>query len=75
MFSRFPARIRPAARILLPAVSLLVVALPASAQPTFSDGVAPNGLPAGASGTNVATTAPQFFAPATGDYRPDKPAG
>lgn len=75
MFSRFPARIRPAARILLPAVTLLVVALPASAQPTFSDGVAPNGLPDDAAATGVVTAAPQFYDPGGGDYRPDKPAG
>jgi hypothetical protein len=50
-------------------------AAPAAAQPTFTDGVLPNGVPSGASGSNVVESGPKFFDPASGDYRPDKPAG
>jgi hypothetical protein len=60
---------------LLALTAILVVTKPTAAQPTFDTGVAPNGLPDGASATNVIEEAPQFYAPAAGDYRPDKPAG
>lgn len=52
----------------------LLSASPAGAQPTFTNAVLPSGVPAGASGSNVVTSTPQFFDPASGDYRPDKPA-
>jgi len=48
---------------------------PATAQPTFTNAVLPNGVPDGATGTNVVESGPKFFDPAGGDYRPDKPAG
>lgn len=57
------------------AVGLLLAPCPVLAQPTFTDGVAPNGLPDGASGSGIVESDPLFFDPASGDYRPDKPAG
>jgi hypothetical protein len=52
-----------------------LAAAPTSAQPTFRNGVLPNGVPSGASGTNIVESPPKFYDPASGDYRPDKPAG
>nr|WP_272506452.1 T9SS type A sorting domain-containing protein [Salinibacter ruber] len=51
------------------------IAAPATAQPSFTNAVLPNGVPEGASGTDVVESSPKFFDPASGDYRPDKPAG
>jgi hypothetical protein len=48
---------------------------PAAAQPSFTNAVLPNGMPEGATGSNVVQSDPTFFDPASGDYRPDKPAG
>lgn len=56
-------------------IALLLGAAPASAQPTFTDGVLPNGIPDGATGTNVLQEPPLFYDPPSGDYRPNKPAG
>ena len=57
------------------AVAMAFIAAPASAQPSFTNAVLPNGVPEGASGTDVVESGPKFFDPASGDYRPDKPAG
>ncbi len=57
------------------AVAMAFIAAPATAQPSFTNAVLPNGVPEGASGTDVVESGPKFFDPASGDYRPDKPAG
>ncbi len=57
------------------AVATAFIAAPATAQPSFTNAVLPNGVPEGASGTDVVESGPKFFDPASGDYRPDKPAG
>lgn len=53
----------------------LLGAAPALAQPTFSGGVLPNGVPVGASGSDIISEPPDFYDPASDDYRPDAPAG
>jgi len=81
MSHRFGSALRPHIRrgnvwATLVGVGLLLLGvLPATAQPTFTNAVLPNGVPDGATGTNVVTSAPLFFDPASGDYRPEKPAG
>lgn len=64
-----------AVAFLLSAGLLLSGLVPVCAQPTFSNSVLPNGVPSGASGSGIVEGDPLFFDPASGDYRPDKPAG
>lgn len=66
---------RLSAGVLLAVTVAIFTASPTAGQPSFTNGVLPNGVPDGASGTGVIEAAPLFNDPAAGDYRPDKPAG
>lgn len=62
-------------QVLFLLATVLFGTAPTLAQPTFTSGVLPNGVPDGATGSDIISEPPDFFDPANGDYRPDKPAG